>query len=151
MYSYMKGQSLIEVVIGLAIAVIIMTAVTTLVINSLQNAEFSKNQNLAEQYAQEGIETMRNLRDSNYSSFSSFSGTYCLNKNDPTLVSSCTTPNVDNFIRKVKIDPTGCSGITQVNVGVSWSDGKCRDVSNPYCHSVNLTTCLSNFTAAPAP
>src|ERR1035437_1247949 len=125
----MRGQSLIEVVLGLTVAVIIMTAITTVVINSLQNAEFSKNQNLAEQYAQEGIEQMRNLRDSNYGSFSSLNGTYCLNKNDSVLHpgdSCATTPNVDNFIRQVQINPASCNGTTNVDVQVFWSDGKCR-------------------------
>ena len=60
-----KGQSLVEVVIALGIAVIIVIAFTNATIASVRNSQFSKNQNLATKYAQETLEVVRAVRDQN--------------------------------------------------------------------------------------
>ncbi len=60
-----KGQSLVEVVIALGIAVIIVIAFTNATIASVRNSQFSKNQNLATKFAQETLELVRAIRDQN--------------------------------------------------------------------------------------
>lgn len=60
-----NGQSLVEVVIALGIAVIIVIAFTNATITSVRNSQYSKNQNLATKYAQESIELIRAIRDQN--------------------------------------------------------------------------------------
>jgi Tfp pilus assembly protein PilW len=148
-----KGQSLLELVIALGAASIILTAIAVSVLSSLGATNQSKNQNLASQYAQEAMDTVRNLRDADYAEFSTKSGMYCLNEGETELLTSCPTPNVKTYYRQVEFDTsTGCgSGITKVIVTVSWSDTKCTDPSDQYCHKTILSNCFSDFNRVTAP
>lgn len=58
-----RGQSLIELIVVTAVAVIVMGALTFATIASLRNAAFSKSQSQATKLAQDGLERMRGLRD----------------------------------------------------------------------------------------
>lgn len=175
-----KGQTLIEVLVGLSAAVVVIAAITVAAVTSLNNVEYSRDQNLATHYAQEGMEIVRNMRDQNISSVSSSSlpdGTYCMaqgcvgltsNPTDvncgPRIGTHCTT-KVGNFVREVTIthNDTLCNGngptpavspttaTMKVSVSTYWGDTKCTNSSNLLCHSVLLTTCLSDFTVVPTP
>lgn len=163
-----KGQSLIEVLVGLAAATVILGAITAATITALNNAVYSKNQNLATEYAQQGVELVRNLRDRTYSSFSELNGYYCLAKTCTAINATSSNPqdpcgpksiicdqnvggeNADIFVRQVFVDPnsTYCQDSTQdntqgtqVTVTVSWYDSKCGS-PNVFCHLVKLSTCL---------
>jgi Tfp pilus assembly protein PilV len=142
-----KGQTLIEVLIALACAAIIISAITVVVTTSLSNAQFSKNQNLATKYATEGLEFVRRIRDSDYIAFKAYpNGTYCLAKPLPASLGSpatCSTPNVDNvFIRAAALNDSACgANQIQVAVTVTWTDNKCY--TGQYCHSSSLTSCFS--------
>ena len=57
------GQSLIELIVVTAVAVIVVGALTFATIASLRNAAFAKNQSQATKLAQDGLERMRSLRD----------------------------------------------------------------------------------------
>lgn len=164
------GQSLVEVLVGLSTAVLIVGAMTVATISALSNATFSKNQNLATNYAQQGMEIVRNFRDRNYNLFSELQGDYCLAKSCNAINNNPQDPcgkvsilcsqnvggeNADIFVRKVTIDPNAisCKDTTQqttqatlVTVNVAWFDAKCG-TSSVFCHSVQLTTCLSTFNA----
>lgn len=173
-FKWEKGQSLIEVLVGLATAVLIMGAMTVATVSALNNAEFSKNQHSAVQYAQQGVEIVRNLRDRDYALFSQLSGDYCLAKSCTSLDPTSDNPqdpcgpksiicsqnvggeNADIFVRQVSVYQNGanaadCSDATQSNtqaakvvVNVSWFDAKCGS-SNIFCHTVTSSTCLSTF------
>lgn len=158
-----RGQTLIEVLVGLATAVVVIAAITTATISSLNNATYSKNQNLATQYAQQGMEYMRKMRDNSYGTFKTLSGTYCLAKECTTLTSSnpkCWTPasgnqcnqNVETFVRQIDVqqDSPSCDAASaQVVSTVSWFDAKCTSGDNTFCHQVVLTTCLSDYQIVP--
>ena len=172
MHTKEKGQSLIEVLVGMAAVVLIAAAITVATISSLNNSVYSKNQNLATGYAQQGIEIVRNLRDRKSSSFTQLNGTYCLAKTcdsiDPTANGGTSDPcgpkttlcdqnvggeNADIFVRQVVVNPLSsycqensqnATQGTQVTVNVSWFDAKCG-VSNVFCHTVTLSTCLSAY------
>lgn len=58
-----KGQSLVEVVVGLAVMMIVVLSLVSVTTVSVRNASFSRNQMLATKYAQEWIEEARNLRN----------------------------------------------------------------------------------------
>lgn len=152
-----KGQGLIEALIALGAAAIIVSAIAVVVITSVSNSTFSKNQNLATQYAQQGIDILRSQSASDWTSFATRSGAFCLNGGTNNLgqsVTSCSLPNVDNFfVREVTITQlsANCSGSARVSVDVSWGDGKCTSSSNPYCHSVLLDSCLANINSVSAP
>lgn len=60
-----KGQTLIELVVVIAVSVIVVGALVFAIIASLRNASFSKNQAQATKLAQEGIERTRLGRDRN--------------------------------------------------------------------------------------
>lgn len=152
--------------VALSAAVVVITAVTVLVVSSLSNVQFSKNQNLATQYAQEGMEIVRRLRDTNPSNFfvGYTAGRYCLEKNSQVLQTrgtslgdGCPTSgnpdpkNIDGvFARMIEIQERSgfCNNQTRVIVTVSWSDGKCAS-SATLCHQARLVSCLSNFSLAP--
>lgn len=153
-----KGQTLVEALIALGVAIIIISAIVVSVISSLSNAQFTKNQNQANHFAQEGMEIVRGIRNSNWLSFQALSSTYyCLAANSTTLVfkgTGCSpNPNVGIFVREVNIDHSSpsCIGTSMVTVNVSWSDSKCTDVSNTFCHKVSLASCFGNDNAVPTP
>lgn len=146
-----KGQSLIEALLALAFAVVIITAVVIAVITSLNNTTFTRNQNLASQYAQEGIDIARNMRDASYGEFKALpSGQYYCPGADGKLStdSFCT---VDGFERRVfvqhagldeKDTPTCEANSTFVSSVVSWTDSKCTAATA--CHKVQLDSCFTD-------
>ena len=143
------GQSLVEALVALGAATIVISAVVIAVITAQNNADFSKNQNLATQYAQQGIEILRQQSESNWTTFSSYSGAYCLAEGSSTLTPAGTkcSANIRNFyVRSISIaqNNANCSGAAKVSVVVSWGDGKCSS-SNTYCHNVTLDSCLANI------
>lgn len=155
----MRGQTLIEVLLALGVAVVVLSATVVAVLSALNNAQFSKNQNIATQYAQEGMEVMRKMRNSNWAVFSLLStDQYCLDQNSTALSgrnrtiqgcaggSSSNGQNVGIFARRVDIekDSSLCGGSnqTKVTVLVSWASNKCTDTNNLYCHKIELVSCL---------
>lgn len=58
-----KGQTLLELIVVISVAVIVVGALVFAIIASLRNAQFSKNQSQATKLAQEGIEKVRSIRD----------------------------------------------------------------------------------------
>jgi len=62
-FSSEKGQSLLEVVIALAVVGLVIMALIRVTVISVRNAAFARNQVLATKYAQEWLEEARNWRD----------------------------------------------------------------------------------------
>lgn len=63
MYNKQSGQSLLEVVVVIAVGIIVVSALVFATIASIRNAQFAKNQALATKLAQEGIEKIKTIRD----------------------------------------------------------------------------------------
>lgn len=150
----MKGQSLIELLLAFSIIGIVLSGVIVSITSALNNANFSKNQTAASQYAQEGIEVLRSIRNSDYALFATRTGDFCLGDPSSGLTSStsCTSPNIENFyIRTVNIQPApACApNVAKATVTVSWTDGKCQ--SGVYCHNSKLISCLSTSNPIQAP
>jgi Tfp pilus assembly protein PilV len=151
-----SGQGLVEVLSAMAIAISVLSALTIIVVSALNNAQHAKNQNLATQYAQQGMEHMRKLRDVNWGTFYTYGGFYCLDKNSSTLRakgSGC-GQNVENYIREVELeqDSSTCTGKeAKVVVSVYWADNTCTSQSNIFCHKVQLVSCLSDYRVVPTP
>lgn len=150
---HLSGQTLIEVVVALGISVTIISAVVAVVLSALRGAEVSRTQNQATLLAQEGIEVVRQIRDTDYSGFQAKNGIYCLDKNSSTLRSGCslTTPNVDTFVRSVSIQQvsTCASGTASISAMVAWTDTNCKN--STFCHNANIITCLENHVPVVAP
>lgn len=121
-----KGQTLLEVLGALGAATIVLIAIVAVTGTSLSNAQFSKNQNQATFYAQQGIEIVRNLRDSEeWLVFSARGGgTYCIDENGVLSEGSVCTENIKGiFSRKASFTTTPSGGI-QVDLIVSFVDSK---------------------------
>lgn len=153
---YQSGQALIEALVALAAAVAVISAIAITVITSLQNVEFTKNQNLATQYAGEGLEIVRRIGRSNWQTLQAYNATnYCLAKGSTVLTpmggSSC-GQNVGIYVRQINIELNSPSCQTNVKVRstVKWSDSKCGS-SDVFCHEVRLDSCLANINPIQAP
>ena len=152
LFNSSKGQTLIEALVALGAAVVVLSAITVAVISALNNVQYTKNQNQATEYAQQGMEIVRQIGQSDWGYFSltEKSNKYCLSDGSNVLedispISLSCGQNIGIFVREVDIeqDTLTCSDSVLIIVKVSWSDGKC-DINNPYCHTVKLDTCLSN-------
>jgi hypothetical protein len=66
-----KGETITETIIAMSIFAIGITLSSTLVAGSLRNINTSKNRVIAVNIAREGIEAIRNVRDTNWLKFSS--------------------------------------------------------------------------------
>lgn len=145
---WQKGETLIEALVALGLISIVVAAVATTITTSLSNIQYNENQTLATKYAQQGIESVRQIRNQNYSAFRNLDGLYCYGKDQPVLgfpQQICTTENLDTFIRSVEIDQSpGCANnVARVTVRVAFRDGKCQN--NTYCHIQTHNTCLSTI------
>lgn len=58
-----KGQSLIEVLIALAVTTIVIIALIIVVLAGLKNAQFAQNQSKATRYAEQAIDQIKTVRD----------------------------------------------------------------------------------------
>lgn len=166
-----SGQTLIEVITALAAGAIVVAAIAIAVLSSLNNSQYSKNQALASQYAQQGMEFMRKERDSSWSTFNGYGSstgiTYCLEGGGSTLVVESTPPcpeNIDSFfsreifIQKSSLDcpiPTTppsstATYSTKVRVRVLWQDAKCASLTD-LCNKSEITSCFSNINTIPTP
>ena len=154
----LQGQSLIEITVALGALVVILTVSSTAIISALNNSQEAKYQNQASVYAQQGIEVLRQTRDSSWTTFDNLSGAYCmassctqLKSNGPCGPKNGTCgKNVDIFSRSVTLvknnsqcNQDGVSG-TKAFVTVAWSDSKCSPQS-AHCRKVELETCFSNL------
>ena len=166
----MKGQSLVEVLVALALAAVIITGVIFAITSALNNAQFSRNQNLATAYAQQGMEAVRAMRDAGKAmtdagliGFFLLTGNYCLAKDSNTLAARAGPDCEDegdifvsgiHFIREIRFQSgSDCgSGNIKVTLQVQWSDSKCRLIpSKTYCHQAELISCFSNANVVPTP
>lgn len=153
-----RGSTLIESLLALAFAVMIITAVVIAVITALNSATFNKNQNLATQIAQEGIDIARYMKTSNYAGFFALlnGGGYCPvvsgNKSGTLEQVGDGGCEFGNFTKEVFINHSGLDqnnnsrcqpGSSFVASTVSWTDSKCED--GDYCHKVQLDTCLADL------
>lgn len=150
------GQGLIEALVALGAAVIVISTIAIAVVTAVNNSDFSKNQNLAKTYAEQGLESIRTQAREDWNSFFNLPvGNYCLAEEEKEIaggpVPSC-NKNISNlFVRSVNISSLGCSAQgRKASVSVSWTDGKCSG-TNDYCHEALLETCLNNINSVPAP
>lgn len=165
-----KGQTLLEILLAFSVSIAVLSAVILGVITSLSNTQYTKNQGLANSYAQEGMAVIRKIRDSSWADFStklsdfSTNTKYCIDKNlvlqQIPLSANCVGNNLavgagEIFSREVTFEhssdscATNCPGPaclkgSKATVKVLWSDNKCP-IGTSYCHKVELITCFSNI------
>ena len=147
---FSQGSALIEAVVALAAVVIIVTAISIIVTLSVSNSTFIKNQNLANKYAQQGMEYIRGIKENDFSQFITYRGiagnNYCLDFQNQLRL-DCYDQVIPElgFKRNVSFKP-GCGvngSDTQVGVSVKWSSGKCPQ-DNTFCHKAEFISCFSD-------
>lgn len=151
--SFNSGQTLIEVSVALSAILLTLAAIAILVVTSISNSSFIKNQSRAAKYAQQGMEKVRYMRNNsgnnNIPLFSSYSGIYCMPDDNSLSPSSggCTVVNVGSqFIRQVDFNKAGsvnCVGQTAVTVTVKWQGSKCTG-ADTFCHTSVLLSCFQD-------
>lgn len=62
----LKGQTLLELVVGMSLITVVIGALAITTTYSLRNTQFSKNQAQATKLAQENLEKVRTIKSSNY-------------------------------------------------------------------------------------
>ncbi|MDD3301949.1 MAG: prepilin-type N-terminal cleavage/methylation domain-containing protein [Candidatus Gracilibacteria bacterium] len=63
---YNKGFSIIELIVGIFIFVLGLTSIYMLISSTINFNDYNKNQIIAANLSREGLELLKNLRDSNY-------------------------------------------------------------------------------------
>jgi prepilin-type N-terminal cleavage/methylation domain-containing protein len=125
-----KGQTIIEILIALAVGAIVLTAVASTATISVSNAEFAKKKTEAVRYVDEGIENVRIARDG-------------ADSWDAFLALTWDDEAIGSFRRETTVvDDPGDPGNTNrrlVTVTVFWSDAKGE-------HQASSTTILTSWT-----
>jgi hypothetical protein len=122
-----KGQGLIEALIALGAAVIIISAITVAVITAVHNSDFSKYQNLATGFAQQGIETVKQQSQLDWVDTATYSGTLCLFQGTTSF-----SPPVNNVCAPMD---AGSMYIREINFTKIPPQLSCSNFSSPCCSS----------------
>ena len=147
-----KGQGLIEALVALGAAVIIIAAITIAVITAVSNSDYSKYQNLATGYAQQGMEVVQQKSQLDWNAISTYSGTWCLPQGATDFYPKtkdyvCPVNVADKFSKRLEFSKnySSCNDTnTQIEVTVAWTDGKCSGATD-FCHHVILDSCLADI------
>lgn len=161
-----RGFTLIETLVALFILSITITGVFTLITFNVRNAQFIRNSSIASGLAQEGLEVVRNIRDSDWhrggsTAFGKFnsggpkpSASYRVQWNADALIDLGSNPKLSKdpsgryqydppgsptiFNRIVKIDRTSdTSPEIIVTVTVSWNEPSGAKTLNAEEHLYN--------------
>jgi len=105
-----SGQSIIEVIVALALIAVVILGLVRVTISSINNASFARDQRGATKYAQEGIENARKLKEENEAVFWNKSGTE--------------TETIGKFKRETTWTEIEDNQKMQVEVRVWWQDSR---------------------------
>lgn len=155
-----SGQTLIEAIVALSALLISLAGISIAVIYAVNNTTFIKNQNLANKYAQQGMEYLKNKTDNgemvtlnppvqnkSQDDFRNLSGEFCFdeNYNISSSTGGCTTNIQDFFERSVDFEQDMCGGKpfsgSEATVTVKWTSSKCPS-DNTYCHKAEFHSCF---------
>lgn len=128
---------MVEAIVALGIAIVIITGLVVLAIGAVRTATLTRNRSLAVQYAQEGIEALRSIRDRDYTLLPTSGGPYRVVWTGSEWDTAAGTETIGSFTRSFSAsEPT--SGKLQFDLTVSWSD-------SAGSHNVDLTTFLADW------
>ena len=147
-----KGQTIVEAIVALAAIFVIVAAIAVAIVSAVSNSQFIKSQNLANKYAQQGMEFVRGIHADNIDEFQLLSGAYSFGELDTSLIAgeSLTVNIGDSHIRNIFfaddeepcLDDNGASiNLKKVTVIVDWSSGKCG-AEDRFCHNTTIVSCI---------
>ena len=139
-----KGQTLVEAIISISVVVLLVTGLVAGTSASLKTSQSGRSRDQAVKLAEEGLEYTRSLRDTSWSTLSSYSGDYCFDPTSQTplvLTSDGTcsqkkTTSDTVFTRILSI--RGVANRITVQSTVSYTE-------NTKVQNVTLTTYLTNW------
>lgn len=136
-----KGQSLVELIVVVAVIVIVVGALVFATIASIRNASFAKNQAQATKYAQEGLERVRSGRDRTYTITGSFTlaGQVVDSWQDPDLWSNQISPNCNPCYFKLVSAPN----TMMQHIGTSTTNA---EIIGEFRRSIILSDSTSTYT-----
>lgn len=142
-----RGQTIIEATIALASILLTLAAIAVAISTGVSNSQFIKQQSQASKYAQDGMEQLRYIRNTNPTTFFAQEGIYCMNEDSSLVTGSCTTVNIANTFKReaefAQDSSVECGNSTKVIVSVYWASGKC-DQANTFCRKSQLVSCFVN-------
>ncbi|HRN96585.1 MAG TPA: hypothetical protein PLD54_04015, partial [Candidatus Levybacteria bacterium] len=153
---YQSGAALLEAIIALSAVVVAVAGIAVVITASVSNSQFVQDQNMANKYAQEGMEYLKSEKEK--LGYDQFIGTYygvggskCFNEDFQRSpdVGDCKNERVGNnkFVRKITVsDSVQCAGVLDgylAKITVNWQSSKCNVLANTFCHSAELATCIT--------
>ena len=109
----------------------ILVALVSLGAVSIRNTSFARNSTLATRYSQEATEWLRGQRDSDWTTFITKIGTWCVSSSPPSwpaVASSCSSADYISqtgiFLREVSISYDSLNDMVSANIKVTWSDAQ---------------------------
>jgi hypothetical protein len=136
----------VEAVVAVAVVILLVTGLVSATTSALRSNQMSKTRTQALQYAKEGLEIVRIVKDTTWSDIPEGSQTFCLSKNQQTLgspVSGDCPMDIDNmFSRSLSFsqDATCTDPTCRIVIStVSWMENEKR--------SVTLTSFITNWRA----
>jgi Tfp pilus assembly protein PilV len=154
------GFALIEVILATSLLAVFATGITMSVVSGLNLNRSSQEQTIANQYAIEGMEAIRSIRNQNYASLTTQVQGVVANNGVWTATTSANVFDkytriiaIEEVLRDVQGNIVTSSGtldpdIKRVTVNVNWNAGGARNLST------SLTSYLANWkitTATPTP
>lgn len=119
------GQSLIEMLLMISLVVVLVTSIVVGSTVSLKNQQISSSKDQALRYAQQGVEIVRALRNTDWTSFQLYSGSWCIDKDGilTALVDMCSPLLDEQYQRVVTFTWDALNERMSVEVLVSWGIG----------------------------
>lgn len=140
-----KGQSIFEVVLALGVITAICVGIVSLTVNSIKNANFSKNKTVAGKYSQEAIEWLREVRDNDFEEFQTYASTinWCIPSLSWDQIGLCDDEDKiagTPLLRSLEFSSglVGGKTVIEASVKVYWED------SQGY-HEVNTVTSFTDW------
>ncbi len=125
-FRFQVGQTLVELLVALGIAAVVVVAMIALASTSLANITFSRLQGESNRLARTTMEWLRSERDTDWDTFASRVGTWCMPTLSWTIGTACTSGNPipdTDFFREVVLGQISADKI-EASVRVYWTDSK---------------------------
>jgi Tfp pilus assembly protein PilV len=131
-----SGQSLVEAIVAVGITLLVITGLVVLAVGAVRSATLARNRSLAVQYAQEGLEALRSVRDRSFSELPS-SGTSRVVWTGSEWGILAGTETIGTYTRSF-IPEQISAGKLKILLSVAWADSAGD-------HTVDLTTYLTDW------
>jgi len=137
------GQSMVEAVVAVGIVILLITGLVAATTSTLRFGQMSKARTQALQYAKEGLEIVRIIRDTSWDDIPQVSATHCLPKGQQVLgVLPCPMDIDLMFSRTVVFSEDGTTCVSpncrKATVTVSW-------IESGQTRSVTLSSYITNW------